>query len=97
MEQIKYSGFPPLLDDLDALQKEINAMLKKAWLMLGGIVLPCAALAFYALAQQPGNDALHAGQPCRRYGAACCFQPGAVLVVTLGRLRATAVGRRRYC
>ena len=50
MEQIKYSGFPPLLDDLDALQTEINAMLKKAWLMLGGIVLPCAALAFYALA-----------------------------------------------
>lgn len=49
MQQIKYSGFPPLLDDLDALQEEINMAIKHAWLMLGGIILPCAGLVIYAL------------------------------------------------
>ena len=49
MHQIKYASFPTLLDDLDALQAEIDAALKRTWLMLGGIVLPCAALVVFAL------------------------------------------------
>lgn len=49
MQQIKYATFPTLLDDLDALQEEINVMLKRAWLMLGGIILPCAALVGFVL------------------------------------------------
>jgi len=49
MHQFDYSGFPPLLDDLDALQEEINAALKRIWLTLGGIILPCAGLVIYAL------------------------------------------------
>ena len=49
MEQIKYATFPTLLDDLDALQDEINAAIKRTWLMLGGIVLPCVALVSFVL------------------------------------------------
>lgn len=49
MQQIKYSSFPPLLDDLEALQEEIYAALKRGWLLLGGIGLPCAALLTYLL------------------------------------------------
>ena len=49
MQQIKSASFPTLLDDLDALQEEINLTLKRAWLMLGGIILPCAALVGFAL------------------------------------------------
>lgn len=49
MQKINFATFPTLLDDLDALQKEINAALKRTWLMLGGIVLPCAALVIFAL------------------------------------------------
>ncbi|MEN9482100.1 MAG: hypothetical protein RLZZ298_3495 [Pseudomonadota bacterium] len=49
MEQIKYSGFPSLLGDLDAQQEEINEALKRTWLMLGGIILPCVALVTFVL------------------------------------------------
>jgi hypothetical protein len=31
------------------LQDEINVAIKHAWLMLGGIILPCAGLVIYAL------------------------------------------------
>jgi hypothetical protein len=49
MHQIKYATFPTLLDDLEALQEEIDAALKRTWLMLGGIILPCAALVSFVL------------------------------------------------
>jgi hypothetical protein len=49
MQQIKCATFPSFLDDLDAIQDEINAAIKRTWLMLGGIVLPCAALVVFAL------------------------------------------------
>lgn len=49
MHQIEYSGFPALLDDLDALQEEIHAALKRIWLVLGGVILPCAGLLLFAL------------------------------------------------
>jgi hypothetical protein len=49
MQQIKYASFPTLLDDLNALQAEIDAALKRTWLMLGGIILPGAALVVFVL------------------------------------------------
>mgnify|MGYP000397326590 FL=1 len=49
MEQIKYSGFPSLLGELDAQQAEINMAIKRTWLMAGGVILPCAALVAYVL------------------------------------------------
>jgi hypothetical protein len=50
MHQIKYATFPSLLDDLEAIQDEIDAAIKRTWLMLGGIALPCAALVVFVLA-----------------------------------------------
>ena len=44
MEQIKYSGFPSLLGELDAQQAEINMAIKRTWLMAGGVILPCIVL-----------------------------------------------------
>ena len=49
MQQIKCATFPSFLDDLDAMQDEINAAIKRIWLMLGGVVLPCDALLVFAL------------------------------------------------
>ena len=49
MEQIKYSGFPSLLGEFDAQLEEINEAIKRTWLMLGGVVLPCAALLTFVL------------------------------------------------
>lgn len=43
------SGFPPLVDDLDALYDEINRALKRTWLAVGAVILPCAGLVVYAL------------------------------------------------
>jgi len=49
MRHNEFSGFPRLVDDLDALHEEINQALKRTYLAVGAVLLPCAGLVAYAL------------------------------------------------
>jgi hypothetical protein len=50
MQKVNLSGFPPLLENFDAIHDEIDAALKRTWLMLGGIALSSVSLVIYVLA-----------------------------------------------
>ena len=50
MQQIKHPSFPTFLDDFEALQEEIKTALKRTWLTLAGLTIPCAACVICALA-----------------------------------------------
>lgn len=49
MRHNDFSGFPRLVDDLEALHEEINLALKRTYLAVGAVVLPCAGLVVYVL------------------------------------------------
>ncbi len=50
MQKISFSGPPPQLKDLDGINEEIDAALKRTWLILGGIALSSTCLVIYVLA-----------------------------------------------
>lgn len=49
MQQIKHSSFPAFLDDFEALREEIMTAIKRTWLTLAGLAVPCAACLICAL------------------------------------------------
>lgn len=49
MQKKDLSGFPALIEDFDALHDEINRALKRTWLLVGAVILPCSGLVVYAL------------------------------------------------
>lgn len=49
MRQNDLSGFPRLVDDLDALHEEITLAVKWTYLAVGAVILPCLGVALFSL------------------------------------------------
>lgn len=49
MQKRDFSGFPPLVEDLELLHAEIHSALRRTWFAVGAVVLPCVGVILYAI------------------------------------------------